>query len=513
MAAPIIPITGIDAGFRLPGAFAEVLFAQGPASAAAGVRDVCFVMPKTSAGSWTAATRYRVGNEQDAITGAGPGSPLHRAIRKFLRINKDARVWAVPVAETASGSPVAASATVTFATQATGTGTATVTICGEDCSLTFASGTSVTDIAAGMKAVINDKFWLPVTADNSSGVLTITAKLKGISQGTASLGVIRIRASITPGVGTTVSTSGDFLGTDDAGADGSTTEAANFLTALSALDSTRHYYIVSSSNDATSWGHLKTHIQLKSEPKRGLRSIGIVGYTGSLASCQTLATGRNYERLNVIQQINSDHDCAELAGAWAAIRQKGEAVDTATNFDSYRLDPHILPAFSTSDWPDADDQNDAINDGITIIASDPVGAYVVMSVNTRSKNAAGTQDDFRATETHRVSVADEFTDELLALWNLSYAGQKLKDDQRLADGSVNPNQRLIRGVLTPSQLVSPIKKQMTNYELLGKLQNTEETKESVRVVKNGSRLESGFDLTVIDHAHQATFRIAETSTG
>ena len=82
--ALLIPITGVAQDYRVPGAFAEILFSQGPASAASGVRGVVFVMPKISAGTWTAAVLYPVSNESDAATGAGEGSPLHRAIRKFM---------------------------------------------------------------------------------------------------------------------------------------------------------------------------------------------------------------------------------------------------------------------------------------------------------------------------------------------------------------------------------------------------------------------------------------------
>lgn len=509
----LIPITGIDASFRVPGAFAEILFAQGESSASAGVRTVCFVMPKLSTGTWAANVRVRVNNAGEAEQGGGAGSPIHRGIRKFMSINKDAKVFACPVAETTGGSPIAATATVTFVNAATGTGTVVVTILDEDCSFTFNNGAAITAIGDGIRDAINAKSWLPVTAVNAAGVVTLTAKLKGVSQGTASLGVIRIRSTITSGVATTCTLSGAFLGTGAAGVEGSTTEAANLATALVSLESVDDYFLVSSACDATSWGNLKTHLIAKNEPKRGILCVAIAAYTGAQSAVQTLAVGKNYELLNVVNQVNPDHDCAELAGAWAAFRQKREQVDSAYNFDSTNLDPFIRPANNTADWPDADDQNDAINDGVTCIASNTSGAYVVMSVNTRSKNSAGTQDDFRATETHRPSVAHEFTGELKATWGLNYSNKKLKDDEFLANGKVNPNQRVIRDVLTPSRLVPVIRKQMDEYEAAGKLQNTAKTKESIQCKKTGSRIEVGFDINVIDHAHQATFRIAEVSTG
>jgi phage tail sheath gpL-like len=509
-----IPILGVEATFRTPGIYASIEFAQGPASAAAGVREVLLVMPMTSSGTWTANTLYAVPNEATARTGAGTGSPLHRAARKFLRTNQDAKLWALPYAASSGGSPATATGTVTFASgPASATGTATVTVCGEDCSFTYPSGATVTDIAAGIVATINAREHLPVVASNVSGVVTLTARIAGASQGTATIGVIRFRASITSGTSVTVATSGAFVGSGTAGADGTTTEAANFATALAAIEARRFYFIVTSLWDATSLGHLKTHIVLKSEPRRGLRSVGIAGYTSSLSNVSTIANGRNYERLQIAWQPNSEHDTAEIAGAIAAVRQKEEQVDTAFNFDGYSLNDILLPAYSSADWPDADDQSDAINDGVTPIASTGTGTYIVMSVNTRSKNSTGAVDDFRATETHRVSVCDEFVDEELAQYALEFAGKKLEDDLRLADGTVDVNQPRKRNVVTPSGFRPHLTKRMDNFAALGKLQNIAASKASLRVIKTGSRLECGFDLNVIDLLHQATLRVSEVSTG
>lgn len=509
----LIPITGVAQDFRVPGAYAEILFAQGPASAATGAREVVFVMPMLSTGVWTANTLYKVNDSLVAETGSGSGSPLHRAIRKFLKHNKDAKVWAVPVAETVTGSPAAATATVTWATAPTGTGSTTVTICGEDYSYSFKSTDTVTTIATAVRDAVNAASWLPVTASIIAGVLTLTAKLKGASQGTATLPVIRYRATISSGITTTVAVSGAFLGTVVAGADGTTTEAAQTATALAVLDAVRKYYIVSSAYDATTLGNLKTHISNKSEPRRGLRSRGIAAYVGTAANGATVATGRNYERLEIYSQENSEHDCAELAGAMAAVVQKAEGTDVTANMSGTRLSDIVLPCFDAADRPTDTEQNDAINDGLSPIATDELGAFLVMHVNTRSKNSAGTQDDFRATEAHRVSGADAFVDNLLANWSLNFSQKKFKDDELLADGKFNPNQPQIFKVVRPSTIGPFIKRLMDDFDALGHLQDVAASKASLRVLKNGSRAECSLDLHVIDHLNQGTFRVAEVSTG
>ncbi len=516
MSTLVHPVLGVDATYRTPGNYAEVVFAQGPSSAAAGVREVVFVMPKVSTGTWTAGTLYPVRNEKTAEDGGGAGSPIHRGIRKFLKVNKDAKVWALPVSETSGGSPIAATWVLTLATNASGTGTLSVTIAGELCQYTFASGDTPTQIGDGIVAAINAKTWLPVTAANASGTVTVTAKLKGTSQGTATLGVIRARAEITSGVGTTASAGGAFLGSGAAGVEGSTTEAANITTALAALDAVRKYYIVTSGNTSTVLGLFKTHITTKSEPKRGLRSVCISAYTGSLATGQTLATGLNYERLQVAWQPNSEHDCAEIAGAIAAIRQKQEQLDPSYNFNSTSLNGILLPAYSTADWPDGDDIEDAIIDGLTPIKSDDFGASLVQSNTTRSKNAAGTVSDSRVARTNKVSTPDKFTDDLLVRYANNYGNKKFKDDERLADGSINPNQRLIRDVVRPSMIKSSITQLMDEYNDAGQVQELPAMKASISVVKSpaaGGRAESAFDFHTIDWLDQITTRVAEVSTG
>lgn len=519
MASPEIPITGVAADFRVPGSYAEILFNQGPSTASAPTREVCFVMPMTSAGTWTAATLNRVKNESEAELGGGPGSPIHRAIRMFLKANKSAKVWAVPVAATSAGSPATATTTVVIATNSTGTGTITVTIAGEDSQASFPSGSTPTQIGDLIVASINAKTYLPCTASNASGTVTLTAKIAGTSQGTGALIVHRVRASITSGIGTTV-TAGAGLGSVVAGAEGSTTEAANTLTALNAIASRRFYYLVSSGVDATTLGHFKTHLVTKSEPRQGMRSVAIAAYPGTLANATTLATGKNYERLQIAWQRNPDTSPDEIAGNVAAVRHFFETTDSAANWVSdSRISNlwNIKPAYTSSDWPNSDDQNDAINDGLMPIASREGASYPVMSVDTRSKNPAGTVDDFRSCETHRISVADEFTDELVTNTALTFgSGKKLKDDERLADGTVNPNQKRIRNVITPSMVGASAKEQLTRYENDGKIQNAQASKDALRVVKspaNGSRVESSIDLNAIDHAHQFTYRISEVSSG
>jgi phage tail sheath gpL-like len=507
-----IPILGVPQDFRRPGSYLDIKYNQGAAGAFAPGREVVFVMPKTSAGNWTVNTLYAVPDEATVITGGGTGSPIHRACRKFRQVNRDAKLWAVVYNASSGGSPATATGTIVITGPATADGNFDVIVAGVRCSTGFQSGDDATAIGDAVAAAINGQTHLPVTAANVTGTVTLTARIAGASQGTGALAAYRLHTEITLGSGVTAVTS-SHIGAATAGADGSTTEAANQLTALGALDAVRKYWVGISTQASTEYGQLATHIRTKSEPRRGLRSAGICAYTGSLANAQTLAIARNYERLTMVWQLDAEACPAELVGAAAAIFQKEEQLHTATNFDGYSLSDIIPNAYATTSWPDAEDENDAINDGLMAIGSSDAGPYIVMATTTRSKASGGVIDDPRSLERHRVAVSDEFCDEELSDFKLNYSNKRLKDDELLNDGKFNPNQKTPPGVVTPSGFKPHILARYDDYEAAGKLQNVAQSKQALRVVKTGSRLEVGGELNSIDLLHQATYLFAEVSQG
>ena len=104
-------------------------------------------------------------------------------------------------------------------------------------------------------------------------------------------------------------------------------------------------------------------------------------------------------------------------------------------------------------------------------------------------------------------------DEELNDFALNFSNKKLANDELLSDGRVNPNQKEVRNVIRPSSFRPHIGKRMEDFESAGKLQDSAASKASLRVVKSGSRLESGFELHAIDLLHQVTYRASEVSTG
>jgi phage tail sheath gpL-like len=341
----------------------------------------------------------------------------------------------------------------------------------------------------------------------------------GASPGAGTTGVHRFRASVQAGKNVVVATSGAALGlgTGVAGADGATTELTNLTAALANFTTSPFYYMGFSVWSSAAIAIIKTHVVNKSEPNPGLRCRAFTGYTGLQSSLTTIANGINYERRHVVWQENSDHDPAELVANAVAIHRKKESIRSDFVPDNYRgPDWLIKSAYAEADWPTETEINDAIVDGIIPIASDGVGSRMVMSVTTRSKNAAGTIDDFRAAETHRVSFMDYFGDVWLARDQSQYSGFKLMADRLLPDGAVDTNQQIPPRTLTPSRYKPFVANIIDEFVADGMFQDRDSWIESLRVnidPQNQSRTETGAAGRTIDIRHQSTMRLAETSPG
>lgn len=480
----------------------------------------------TSAGTWTAGTLYPVSSEKQAIDGAGVGSPLHRLIRFHLKCNPRGRVYALPYAASSGGSPVAATATVTWTTAPSASGQTRVTVCGEQVSANFTTSSTVTTIAADVAAKINSKVWLPCVASVVAGVLTLTAKIVGASQGDGTVGVIRIRAEIDPGKTTTVATSGAALGivagAAVAGVDGSTTELVNMAAALANVTSSRLYYMGFSLWDATSLATIKTHVVNKNAPSPGLTCRAVTGYTSTLSAGITLATGKNTELMHVHWQKNSEHDTAELTAQLIAITQLKEELDTAyPGFDSYAGQGwNLLPAYAQADWPSDQDKQDAVTAGLCVVDSNQVGSRLVMHVTTRSKDSTGLINDFRATETHRISAMHDFSDTLKLNHYLTYTskGFKIQDDPKNRDGTLDVNalSALPANVITPAKYQPWFFARLADFVRDGKFQGLSTWQQGTRInidPQNVSRLEVGTSGRTVDIMHQTSFVLSEQTPG
>lgn len=530
-----IPIPGVTSSWRYPGGYASIRFGQGPSTAAGGVRQVVFPMPMNpDTGTWTPNTLYRVRSASQAELGGGAGSPIHRALLAAISSNQNADYYAVPYLPPTDGGATTATLDLTFDGTATGVGTASTTVVGRLCQFVYQTGDDQDDIASGLAHAINGRTELPVEAEANGGVLTIFAKIVGAGQGDGTNGQYQVRADVTVGTGITVdssTTTAGEVGDSVPGSDGATPEADALEAALLTLSATRRYYVGVSAFDSDSLAVLKARTVTEAEPIPGFRERGFAGFPGVLGDVQTLAIALNYERIQIGWCPDADSDVASIVGNLCAVFQGDEQITSAASFDLYRGSPfgaaswNVLGTFDHDVRPTEQDCNDAINDGVMPIATDDAGSFIVMAITTRSKDASGSQDDFRAAEPHRVSISDEWTDTILARDGATWTNAILQADKLLdpnkgnVESNIDTNQRLDavngRRVVTPFTWKKWYFGELDKFAT-GHFQELDAMKASTRVQRdpaNTGRIEVGSDLRTVDIRHQVTIALAEVSPG
>lgn len=476
-----ITLTGLAASDPVPGSYVEVSFAQGDASLGTGTYGALIIANKSTSGSATADTviysptsQVPLVTDADAIALFGTGSPAYRMWRRFVRKNPITPVSVICPAESGG---VAATGTITYATTSTGAGTTRVWVGEEYVDVAIASGDNVTTIALNVSNAINAKTLWPVTSSPSAGVITLTWRTKG-PQGNWG----RYSATITSGIGTTVTP-----GTVTFMSSGAT--ADSYTTVLSTILPYRYYYIIAEqspvSGSATNTAAIITQMNTQAQPITGIRQRLFCGSVDTLANTTTFATGQNATRGEVAWLQNGDRPPEEMAADLAAIYALEELpVKFRCNFSGYGNDAQtalnwdlLAPRSGTA--PTRANLVSALNNGITPVGVNANGTtYLVKRITMRSLN--GSTSDYRIRDAHKVTVLDRLADDLNTKVSLQLSGKKIGNDP--ATGERIPG----NDVVTPRVFRALIIKLLRDYQDNDLIENVDDTISAMTVQRETS---------------------------
>ncbi|MEY3760066.1 MAG: hypothetical protein RIR39_1557 [Pseudomonadota bacterium] len=184
-----VPFNNIPAGnsLRVPLFYAEMdnsqanIFSQTLKSLLIGQRST---VSGITYGSAVSNTPYVVTSQAQANSLFGNGSMLARMYMIFRLNNPQGEVWAMAPSDAGAG--VAATSTITITTTLTGPFASTtyvinLYVAGQRIQVPYTLNDTVTSIANYIVAGINAATDLPVTATSALGVVTLTAKWKGLT--------------------------------------------------------------------------------------------------------------------------------------------------------------------------------------------------------------------------------------------------------------------------------------------------------------------------------------------
>lgn len=505
-----IVLTGLASNDPVPGVYIEVNFAQGPAAGSGSQREILLIGNKIAAGSATVDTQIYGPDTEDvlqtegnAITLFGQGSELHLMWKEATKVNQDSTIRAIALAE--NGSSVAATGTVTFATNATGAGVARVYICDDFVEASIATGDTPTTIAAAIVAAVAAKPNLPVTASNAAGVVTLTAKNKGL-RGNSHRYLAKILSNGV-NIATTVTPTVDSAFTGG-------TLVDDMTNVLTTINPTRYYYIVSAGNDSTQLAALTAQVNTQQLPTTGIRQRIFAAFTGTLSAGNALSTGINGARDELQWQEQAPIGPSRLAAKCAAIYALEElAANPRTNFIGYGNDEATSRRWgvpgprNVSARPSRTSIKSALLNGLTPIASNPNGStYIVNRVTTRT--LTGSTPDYRISRAHKVTICDFFADDLGAKTVLNFSGKRIGDDPRKGEKAPGPL------VVTPQIYKGALFRLIDDYKELDLLQNVQDIKDGVVVERqqaNRTRLGVRVPLQPCDNAEQFAIAVDQVA--
>lgn len=449
-----------------PGVYLQVQFAQGqPSIGNSKYAAIILANIKESVGTagvdgyvYGPDTLVGMSSVQDAITLFGAGSPAQRMVAAFFAVNPNTPLYVAPVKAATGGA--ASTLVITLGGPATLSGTIRCNIVGDNPVDTgFLAGDTATQVAANMAININSQTSLPVTAAAASGVLTLTAKVVG-----ARSNWLRGSARLLSGAGITSDKARQQFFTGGTGND-SYTNVLNFL----ATTGIRYYYYITEAGcdsvDSTQFLAVKAQIDTLSQPTIGLRQRCVGGSSDTLANTESATTSVNDARAECIWLQNSDTVPSELAANTVAVYSLFETPPLSSqgvNFDGFGNDPGSAPFWNAVSAPldgSAPSQasiKSAVLSGVTPLKVQQGGrTSIVKRLTTHFLN--GAVNDYRITDSGKVTICDFFGDDLINLLVLRYPRKLIANDPAQGQPPASSN------VCTPSQVRNTVIELINTY--------------------------------------------------
>lgn len=470
MASKNISFDNIPSSIRKPGKYFEFNTKLAVRTLPANAQKVLLIGQRLAAGTVLAGVITDVFSDVEAAKYFGYGSQLHLMAAAAIKAYPYIALQAIAVDD--AGGSVAATGTITFATNANTAGAVTVTINNASVTVAVAAADTPTAIATAVVTAITQNPSLPVTAANEAGVITLTAKHKG-TLGNA------VKVSV--GMGTVTGTTAVVV----AMANGATDPV--LTNALAAVYTAGHTIIVSAYNDATSLTAIRDHLDAVSGPMEMRGAIATAGHVGTLAQSTSITASVNNGRVTYGLVPSSTSLPYEVAAAYAAVIASEE--DPARPLNTLELKG--IGVIPLANRLSRTEQENALLNGVTPFEVGPGDrVQIVRAISTYTLDPQGIPD---------ISLLD-----ITTIRTLDYVRRSVRERIALRF----PREKLSER--TPDKVRSEILDVLFKLEELEIVEAVEENKAGViveRDLQDPNRLNAKIPTDVVNGLHVFAGRI------
>lgn len=429
-----IPFKNIPQNLRVPLFYAELDNSR--ANSGASTLRALLIGQITPDGTGKPGVPQISQGTTDAQQVGGMGSMLAMMTAAYRAGDSFGELWYLPIADDTNA--VEATGTITITAPATATGVLSLYIAGTLVSLRVASTMLVADVATALAAAINTNVLLPVTAAAAAGVVTVTAKNKGLAGND-----IDVRLNYRG------SAAGEALPTGMAVTIAPMASGAvnpDITDALANLADEPFDFIAMPFTDSGNLDAMKAFLSSTSGRWSWAQQIyggGYAAYRGTLGALTTFGTSRNDEHMSITGFYDSPTTAWEFSAALAAAVAVSARADPALPLQTVVL-PAVLPPPSESRFT-LTERNVLLWDGIsTFMVAQDGTVSIENQITTYQVNSFGMPDDsYLQVET--LNTIAYVLRQLKADVTSKYARVKLAaDGTRFAPGSAIVTPSIIR---------------------------------------------------------------------
>jgi phage tail sheath gpL-like len=456
-----ISFNTIPASIRVPGHYIEFDNSRAVQGLPAIFHKIVVFGQRLAAGAVLANVPTRIMSGAQAEQAFGRGSMLAEMLKALKAANNYTEVWAI--AQDDAGAGVAGTKTITITGAATEAGTVRLLIGGQLVEAAVANAATPTDVAVAIVAAVAANTSLPFTAANAVGVVTLTAKHKGVDAA-----AVDVRANYYFGD----KTPAGIVMVIAAGVAGTTNP--DVALGIAAMGAEHYHTWIVPYTDAANLAKFEAEALTRWGPLAQKEAQAFTAVAGTLATGTALGNTRNSQFLTILDAGFSPTPAYLQAAIVGAV--DADEPDPARPRQTLLL-PGILPP-AVEQRRTQSERNTQLYAGISTVMID-TGGHVMIErlITTYKTNAFGVPDiSYLDIETMRTIAYLRFS--VRARIALKFPRHKLANDGT----NFGPGQAIV----TPSVIRAELISLFRQWEDAGLAENFEQFKTDLIVERSGT---------------------------
>jgi phage tail sheath gpL-like len=453
----------IPTDWLVPGQFVEIDHTKAVRGLPGMPRRMLVLGQRLSSGILPAGVLTRITRKEDGVNYFGRASMLAQEIAAAIKVNPYTEMWALALDDLGAG--VAATFTITLTGAPTEAGTGYLYIGGKRIAVGITTTQTATTLAAAIAAAVNADLDAAVTATSALGVVTLTARHKGVEGNGIDVRWNYYDGEFLPKGITSVIAAG-VVGTGN----------PDVLTAIAAMSTGGYYSIVMPWSDTANMTAMETELQSR-WGGMDMRAGHVFSFKNATAAGQsTYGSVRNSPHSSVPGLNKSPTLPWVIAAQFAAGVDFRGSNDPALPFRGIELPDVMAPA--EADKFTSTERNLMLHDGISTIIFDESGKAIVEQVVTTYQTNSFGLDDRSLLKLNTKWTVDYFRYVFRSAVVRDYPNHKLTDDENF--DKIDPGQK----VTCPKMVFNTMVGEAVKLRSVGLLEDLEGFKRDTKILRS-----------------------------